>query len=77
MIYIDIQATGENIKEFLEQNHITPKDVAKECGFTTCNTVYKWFRGESLPSIDSLVIVADMIGVPVDNLLVVVKSDEK
>lgn len=71
MPVIDMKATGENIKKFMEEKDITVTEMYKILGFANGQTIYKWLRGESLPKIDNLVIVASVLDVTIDDVLVI------
>ena len=70
---IDMAATGRNIGALRDAAGLTNKDLADAMGFSTRNAVYKWLGGDALPSLDNLVILADLLGVGVDEILVVRK----
>lgn len=70
---INPQATGNNIRRLMNSHGMSVKDVQFALGFATPQSVYKWFRGNSLPSVDNLVILADLLGCTVDSILVVEK----
>lgn len=69
--HINITKTGNNIKQLMDDRNLTVKDVSKACWFDTPQAVYKWVRGVSVPTVDNLVILADLFGVCVDDILVV------
>lgn len=71
MTTINLKMTGDRIYDMMLAKGITPSDVARECGFGTVQSVYKWWYGRNLPSIDNFVILADMLGTTVDDILVV------
>lgn len=68
---VDAVATGKRIHRMMADRGITPKDVARECRFSGVQAIYKWFHGESLPTIDNLVILAWMFEVTIDDIVVV------
>ena len=70
---IDIAATGKNIREKMNAAGKTVKDVQNACGFTTGNAVYKWINGICMPTIDNMVIIADMCGVTINDIVVIVR----
>ena len=39
-------------------------------GFSSNRSVYKWLSGQTLPSLDSLVLLSDLMKVPVDELII-------
>lgn len=68
---INLIATGENINRMRLEAGIAVKDVQEVCGFSTPNAVYKWIRGQSLPTIDNMLILASMLNVTLNDILVV------
>ena len=45
-------ATGARIKELREQNHLQVSDISRFMGFGSDQAVYKWQRGDTMPSVD-------------------------
>lgn len=74
--YIDMAATGRNIERLLREKNMTVKELAKSLGFATTNAVYKWLRGETLPTIDNLAMLSVVLCVPMDVILVIHKAKE-
>ena len=72
---IDLTATGRNIKNLRVSAGISVRDLQTVLGFTNPQAIYKWQNGDSLPSIDNLVILAAVLGVTVDEILVVDGDD--
>lgn len=70
---IDVKGTGDNIKSRMNQKGITPKDVRDGLGLSSVQAIYKWFYGHNLPTIDNLLILSDMLGCKIDDLLEVVR----
>lgn len=71
---IDMAATGRNIGMLRDAAGLTNRELADALGFSTRNAVYKWLGGEALPSLDNLVILADLLGVRMDEVLVVKRA---
>jgi transcriptional regulator with XRE-family HTH domain len=67
---IDLKATGQNIKTLRKSAGISVRDLQAVLGFTNPQAIYKWQNGDSLPSIDNLVILASVLGVTIDEILV-------
>jgi transcriptional regulator with XRE-family HTH domain len=67
---IDLRATGQNIKTLRKAAGISVRDLQAVLGFTNPQAIYKWQNGDSLPSVDNLVILASVLGVTVDEILV-------
>lgn len=69
MKMINIEKTGKRIMECIDANS-SVKEVAKHLGLTLW-AVYKWTYGMSLPTIDNFVNLSDILGVTIEDLLVV------
>lgn len=70
---VDIAATGKNIRAKMDAAGKTVKDIQNACGLTTGNAVYKWIGGACMPTIDNMVIIADICGVTVNDIIVIVR----
>jgi transcriptional regulator with XRE-family HTH domain len=68
---IDLTATGRNIKRLRQSAGISVRDLQMVLGFTNPQAIYKWQNGDCMPSIDNLVILAAVLGVTIDELIVV------
>lgn len=68
---INMVATGENIVKLRQQAGLTVRDIQEVFGFGTPQAVYKWQHGTAMPTIDNLVVLAMVLGVTVDEILVV------
>lgn len=66
---LDVKATGARIKELRKERHLKVEDVASFMGFETGQAVYKWQRGESLPTVDNLYALSRLFETSVDDIL--------
>lgn len=69
MITINMKSTGKNIKALRKQKGITVAELQNAFGFNNPTSIYKWERGENLPSIDNLVILAYVLQVSMEDIL--------
>ena len=69
--YINTVATGQNINRIRMEAGFTVKDMQAVFGFATPQAIYKWIHGTAMPSIDNLVILAAVLGVTMDEIIVV------
>ena len=69
MIMIDMIATGANIKKMRIDAGMTIADITDACGITA-GAVCKWQRGDAMPALDNIVVLAAVFGVTVDAILV-------
>lgn len=67
---INMPDTGAHIKELMDQRGYSVKDIQQKFGFYTPQAVYKWINGDTLPTLDNLVILASILEVSVDDILV-------
>lgn len=66
---LDAKATGARIKELRKEHHLKVEDVARFMGFESEQAVYKWQRGDSLPTVDNLYALSKLFGTSVDDIL--------
>lgn len=72
---IDVVNTGINIANLRRASNLTVKDVQAALGFNTPQAIFKWQRGECLPTVDNLVILAELYNVSISEILVVIRDD--
>ena len=68
---IDMAATGANIRALMKSKGLKVADIQNGCGFNTPQAIFKWMRGDTLPSIDNMVILAHLLDVTIDQILVI------
>ncbi len=66
---IDVVATGARIRELRRRNHLKVDDISRFMGFESPQAVYKWQRGDSLPTVDNLYALARLFDTTVDDIL--------
>ena len=67
---INMEKTGNRIRELRQQCGYTVKDLQKEMGLSSFQAIYKWQRGEALPSVDNLMILAGLFQVRIDQIII-------
>jgi len=67
---IDMVRTGQNIHRLREKAGVSVKELQEIFGFATPQAIYKWQHGTALPTIDNLVVLAAVLGVRVDDILI-------
>ena len=68
---IDMVRTGQNINRLRKLAGVSVKDLQDVFGFATPQAIYKWQHGTALPTIDNLVVLAAVLGVRIDDILVI------
>ena len=71
---VDMVLTGEKITELRRKNNMTVTDLQKLFGFNTPQAIYKWMRGETMPTVDNLVILADAFHVSISDIVIVTRA---
>lgn len=74
---IDMVETGRNITRLRKQNGLSVKDLQDIFAFSTPNAIYKWQRGNAVPTLDNLVVLAAVFHVTVDDILAVDVPEEQ
>ena len=67
---IDLVATGENIRRLRLERGMTVRDLQNYFGFEEPRAIYKWQKGESLPTVDNLYALGTLFEVPMEQILI-------
>ncbi|MBR4457007.1 MAG: helix-turn-helix transcriptional regulator [Solobacterium sp.] len=67
---IDMKKTGANIKYLREQNGMSVRQLQEVFGFSSPQSIYKWQWGDTLPDLPNLLLMANLWGVSVEQILV-------
>ena len=68
MKVLDAEATGKRIRELRLEKKVTVEMIGE---YLNCSgqAVYKWQRGDSVPTIDNLILLSSMLDVTLDDLV--------
>ena len=67
---LDLDATGAKIKTIMKQKGVTPRQLQLILGFPYVQTIYNWFEAKNMPTLDNLVVLAQVLGVTMDDIIV-------
>ena len=67
---IDMKRTGQNIRRLMIIKGLNVKDLQGHLGLSTPQSIYHWFDGRSLPTVDNLYALSDLFCVTVDSLII-------
>lgn len=67
---IDMEKTGSNIRKLRQRSGFKIKEMYEFFGFSGPQAIYKWQRGETLPSVDNLLALSMLFHVTIDDILV-------
>ena len=70
-ISINMEKTGVNIKKLIKASGYSVRDIMAITGISTEQAVYKWYRGESIPAIETMLILCKTLGIEINELLVI------
>jgi len=66
---IDVDRTGHRIRQVMLRKGFSVRDIQKYLGLVTPQSIYHWFSGRNMPTIDNLYALSELFEVPVDELL--------
>ena len=66
---IDLVKTGINITRLMKEKNIKVSDLQEVFGFEYPQAIYKWRRGECLPTLDNLIVLSSIFGVPIEKII--------
>ena len=67
---LNVEKTGRNIKRLCDEKGITPNMIKDRLGLTNTGAVYKWFNGKSMPTLDNLLLLSELLDVSLDEILI-------
>ena len=67
---LDLEATGTQIKTIMKLKGVTPRQLQLIMDFPYVQTIYNWFAGQNMPTLDNLVVLAQILGVTMDDIVV-------
>lgn len=66
---INVLETGQRIRKIMEERGYTVGDVQEYLDLVTPQSIYHWFRGRNLPTIDNLYALSQLFQVPIDEMV--------
>ena len=70
-ISINMEKTGANIRRLTKSSCYSVRYIMAITGISTEQAVYKWYRGESIPAIETMLILCNALGIEINELLVI------
>lgn len=74
---ISLRRTGENIRDLCYESGFTVKEVQRYLGIVNHQTIYNWFSGRFMSSLDNLVALSRLFEIPLDIIIVCDQDSEK
>ena len=66
---IDKKKTGIHLRKIMDAHSLSVKDVQQYLGLGSVQSVYHWLNGISLPSLDNLYALSEVLQVSMDSLI--------
>ena len=66
---INLRETGINLRRIMDKSGITPKDIKEFLNLGSIQTVYNWFNGLNMPTVDNLYALSQLLRVPIDEII--------
>lgn len=67
---IDMKMTGLRLKRLISNAGYTVKDIQNYLHLSCPQPVYRWYKGQILPSVDHLFMLSELLNVHMEELLV-------
>ncbi len=67
---IDMAASGERIRSVIREKGFTVKDIQEYLHLSCPQPVYRWFKGQILPSLDHVYALSQLLHMHMEDLLV-------
>ena len=66
---INMKKTGQRIRWIRRMKGFTVRDLQEYLGLSTPQSIYHWFEGRSIPTVDNLYALSHLFQMPMDYLL--------
>lgn len=75
--YVNAVKTGENITRLMRLNKVKVFDIQMAMRMSNTTSIYNWKCGNRVPSIDSLLCLADLFHCNIEDIIVTEESDDE
>ena len=66
---INVKETGGNLRRIMDKRGISAKDVQEYLNLASVQSVYYWWNGTNMPTIDNLYALSQLFRVPIDAIV--------
>lgn len=67
---IDMLETGRQLKQECDRRQVSPRELQEFLGLAALQSVYGWFQGRTLPSLDNFYALSRYLGMQMEELVV-------
>ncbi len=68
---INMIATGNNIIRLRKEKGISVKQIQEAMGFNTPQAIFKWQRGETMPTLDNIIVLSELFQTTIEEIVVI------
>ena len=69
-VRINLIETGNNISRLRKEIGLSIRQIQEAMGFNTPQAIFKWQRGETLPTIDNFLVLSELFNTTIDEIVV-------
>ena len=62
--------TGNNIVRLRKEKGMTVREIQEAMGFNTPQAIFKWQRGETMPTLDNIVVLSELFNTAIEEIVV-------
>ena len=66
---IDLRSTGTRLNELRRERGITVEELRIYLGMNNSNSIYRWFRGEVLPTLENMYALSVILDVSMNDII--------
>lgn len=74
---LDTREVAANLKRMRKERSITVMQVAEFMGFTSPQAVYKWERGDCMPTLDNIFALSRLFDTTIDILITARREEDE
>ena len=74
---LDVVKTGQRIRKAIQAKGYTVREMQELLSFECPQSIYRWFHGKTMPTIDSLFALSKILDMHMEDLLVAREIKEK
>ncbi len=67
---IDVQETGRQLKKACDRRQVNPRELQEFLGLAALQSIYGWFQGRALPSLDNFYALSCYLGMRMEELVI-------
>ena len=73
---IDLAATGRNMEKLRREAGLSVRALQEAFGFSSPQAIYKWQRGQALPTLDNMTVLSRLLRRSIEDILVLEQERE-